>query len=100
MAAGDSNENSGAYHGVATNSKIVSVRVLDSNGVGQTSWLLNGLDWVLTNRAAYNIRVVNLSLGGTAVDSWTNDPVCVKVKALVQAGIVVVAAAGNLGKKI
>ena len=52
----------------------------------------------MQNKTAYNIRVVNLSLGSTAIDSWTNDPVCVKVKELVNAGIVVIAAAGNLGK--
>ena len=73
-------------------------KVLGDNGEGQTSWLLNGLNWVLQNKATYNIRVVNLSLGSTAIDSYRNDPVCVKVKELASAGIVVVAAAGNLGK--
>ncbi|MBO0160234.1 S8 family serine peptidase, partial [Vibrio parahaemolyticus] len=66
--------------------------------VGQTSWLLQGLDWVLQNRQRYNIRVVNLSLGTLAVDSWRNDPICVKVKELTDAGLVVIAAAGNLGR--
>ena len=99
IAAGNSSSNSGAYRGVSTpNANIVSVKVLNDSGSGQTSWLLNGLDWVLQNKAAYNIRVVNLSLGTTAVDSYTNDPVCIKVKALVNSGIVVIAAAGNLGK--
>src|SRR5207253_5343235 len=67
-------------------------------GIGQSSWLLAGLDWVLQNRTTYNIRVVNLSLGATAVDSYLDDPVCIKAQELVNAGIVVVAAAGNLGK--
>ena len=98
LAIGSDGVNSGAYKGIAPGANIISVKALDNNGVGQTSWLLDGLDWILANRTTYNIRVVNLSLGSVAVDSYSNDPVCVKVKALVNAGIVVVAAAGNLGK--
>ncbi|MBK6724728.1 MAG: S8 family serine peptidase [Acidobacteria bacterium] len=77
---------------------MISVKVLNDQGIGNTSWLLNGLQWILNNRTTHNIRVVNLSLGTTAYDTYTNDPVCLKVKALTEAGIVVIAAAGNLGK--
>ncbi len=69
---------------------IISVKVLNDHGTGQTSWLLNGLDWILQNRAQHNIRVVNLSLGTVAIDTYTNDPLALKVKELVEAGIVVV----------
>src|SRR6185295_13697522 len=54
--------------------------------------------WVLTNRVAYNIRVVNMSLGMPAVDSYKFDPVCRAVRRLVDAGVVVIASAGNNGK--
>ena len=47
---------------------------------------------------AYNIRVVNMSLGGAALSSYKNDPVCLAVRKLADAGVVVVAAAGNDGK--
>src|SRR3712207_3775661 len=69
-----------------------------SLGTGTTSGLLGALAWVLDNRAQYNIRVVNLSLGTAAVDSYRNDPLCLAVRSLVNAGVVVVAAAGNEGK--
>ena len=98
LAAGRSPKSSGAYHGIARGANIISVKVLNDQGVGQTSWLLNGLDWILQNRQQHNIRVVNLSLGTLAVDSYHNDPLCLKVKELSDAGIVVVAAAGNLGR--
>ena len=98
LAAGNSAKNNGAYRGVAPNANIISVKVLNNNGVGQTSWLLNGLNWILQNRTQHNIRVVNLSLGTVAVDTYTNDPIGLKVKELVNNGIVVVAAAGNLGR--
>lgn len=87
-----------AYRGIAPDAKIISVKVLSNDGTGQTSWLLNRLNWVLQNRSARNIPVVNLSLGTLAIDTYTNDPICLKVKELAQAGIVVVAAAGNLGR--
>ena len=72
--------------------------MLDSTGVGSASNLLGALEWVLNNHAAYNIRVVNLSLGTPAIDSYQNDPLCRAARRLVDAGVVVVAAAGNNGR--
>ena len=39
-----------------------------------------------------------MSLGAPAISSYKNDPLCVAVRRLVDAGVVVVAAAGNDGK--
>ena len=97
-AAGNSDIAQGAYTGIAPNAKIFNLRVLDSNGTGTTSGLLAALDWVQTYHGIYNIRVVNLSLGTLAIESYSNDPLCQAVRRLVDAGIVVVAAAGNNGK--
>ena len=72
--------------------------MLDEDGVGTTAGLLDALEWVMDNRATYNIRVVNISLGAAAVDSYRYDPLCLAVRSLVDAGVVVVAAAGNEGK--
>ncbi len=98
LAAGNAHVASGAYTGIAPNANLINLRVLDSLGHGKTSGLLSALDWVMTNRTTYNIRVVNMSLGTAAVDSYKNDPVCKAVRKLVDAGVVVVAAAGNNGK--
>ena len=86
------------FNGIAQEANVIGLRVLDGNGRGQTAWVLKALDWVLSNRAAHNIRVVNMSLGGNAVDSYKNDALCRAVRKLVDHGIVVVAAAGNDGK--
>jgi subtilisin family serine protease len=98
MAAGNGRISNAQYIGVAPNANIINLRVLNSQGAGTISGLLQALDWVLTNRTTYNIRVVNMSLGSPAVDSYRYDPVCQAVRRLVDAGIVVAAAAGNNGK--
>jgi serine protease AprX len=99
LAGGASGDGiSGAYEGIAPAANLINLRVLDAQGRGTTSALLNALDWVMTNRTRYNIRVVNMSLGSLAVDSYINDPVCRAVRRLVDAGVVCVVAAGNNGK--
>ena len=86
------------YQGMAFNSPTVSLRVLNSQGKGTLSGLLAAVDWVLANRTLYKIRVANMSLGMPAIDSYKNDPACKAVRRMVDAGIVVVVAAGNNGK--
>src|ERR1043166_8504045 len=98
LAAGNGSVAGGAYTGIAAGANIINLRVLDSGGLGTTSGLLAALDWVMNNRQQYNIRVVNMSLGTAAVDSYRNDPLCLAVRRLVDAGVVVVVAAGNEGK--
>jgi subtilisin family serine protease len=98
LAAGNDRVQGGAYVGVAPDANLVDLRVLDALGKGKTSWLLAALDWVAVNHRAYNIRVVNLSLGSPAIDSYKIDPVCRAVERLYDLDIVVVAAAGNHGK--
>src|SRR5215207_6857070 len=89
---------SGAYTGVAPNSTLINLRVLNSAGQGRVSWVLAALDWMMTSSGRYKIRVVNMSLGMPAVDSYTVDPLCRAVRKLTDAGYVVVVAAGNDGK--
>jgi serine protease AprX len=98
IAAGNNQISNGEYTGIASNANLVNLRVLDSQGRGSTSNLLAALDWVMTYHSVYGIRVVNMSLGTTAIDSYTNDPICQAVRAISNAGITVVAAAGNDGK--
>ena len=50
------------------------------------------------NRTAYNIRVVNMSVGARDQESYWTDPLTLATKKLTDQGIVVVVAAGNLGK--
>ena len=98
LAAGNGRISSGEYVGIAPNANLINLRVLNADGVGTTAWVLAALDWVASNRNSYNIRVVNMSLGMPAIDSYRNDPICGAVRKVVDAGVAVFAAAGNNGK--
>jgi serine protease AprX len=83
--------------GIAPGAQLVNVRVLGGDGTGLTSDVIAGIDWVVQNSAKYNIRVMNLSLGHPVTEPSATDPLCEAVARAVNAGIVVVAAAGNAG---
>jgi serine protease AprX len=98
IIAGNGYDTYGSRAGIAPDAHLVSLRVLDGNGRGVISNVIAALEWAVTNRVAYNIRVINLSVGAAVTESYTTDPLAQAAKRAVDAGIVVVAAAGNLGK--
>ncbi len=85
------------FRGVAPAADIVGVKVLDDTGAGRSSTLIAGIQWAIAHKDQYNIRVINLSIGGDPVGPASIDPVDLACEAAVKAGIVVVAAAGNEG---
>jgi serine protease AprX len=98
MVAGVAAGNSSAYPGVARNARLVDVRVAASTGQALTSDIVAAVDWMIANKAAYNIRVANFSLVGTSNASFRFDPLDRAVEKLWFSGITVVAAAGNNGR--
>jgi subtilisin family serine protease len=88
----------GQYRGIAPGANLISLRVLDLNGQGFTSDVIAAIDWCIANRDAYTLRVINLSLGAPARDTYRRDPLCLAARRACAAGLVVVAAAGNLGR--
>jgi len=85
------------FRGVAPAADIVGIKVLDEVGQGRTSTMIAGIAWAIAHKDAYDIRVLNLSIGGNPVSSFTRDPVARAVEAAWQSGITVVCAAGNEG---
>ena len=83
------------YAGDSPTAKLISLDVVNDVGEARTSDVIAACDWILANRSAYNIRVVNLSLQEALQSSFLYDPLDQAVEKLWQAGIVVVAAAGN-----
>ncbi len=96
--AGNGYDSNGEKAGIAPEASIVSLKVLDDQGRGTIGSIIAALDWVAGNARAYNIRVVNLSVGAAIRESYWTDPLTLAVRALTAQGIVVVAAAGNLGR--
>lgn len=76
--------------GVAKGTGLRSVRVLDCAGSGTLSGVIAGVDWIRANHV--KPAVANMSLSGAASTSLDN-----AVQNLVNAGVTVVAAAGNSG---
>ena len=84
--------------GVAPGANIISLKVLDAKGRGFAGDVIEAIYWAIANRTRFNIRVINMSLGGPVTQSWRDDPLSQAVESAYLAGITVVASAGNFGK--
>jgi serine protease AprX len=93
----DSDSLKGDYVGVAPDANLISVKVADEKGDATLLDVIYGLQFAVDNKAAYNIRVINLSLESTQAQSYKTDPLDAAAEAAWFNGIVVVAAAGNRG---
>jgi serine protease AprX len=85
------------FRGVAPDALLVDIRVLDESGEGTLRNVVAGFDWLLKNRAALRIRVLNLSFGTTQTSSYHTDLLSALAESAWFAGVTVVAAAGNDG---
>jgi serine protease len=75
--------------GVSPHADLLIAKVMDNAGSGQTSWLISGIQWAVSN----NAKVISMSLGSYSY-SAALDTACSNAYA---AGVVLVAAAGNDG---
>ncbi len=100
ILCGNGKLSAGVYRGMAPQARLVVGKVLNKQGAGNISRVMDGIDWVIENRKRYGIRILNLSMG-TPVSQDTNlESVFMgKVEQAWRAGIVVVTAAGNQGPK-
>ncbi|KAK1957589.1 subtilase [Colletotrichum sublineola] len=83
----------GQTFGVAKNVNLVAVKVLDGDGAGSNSGVLDGMQFVINDVKAKNLTgkaVMNMSLGGSASAAVNR-----AIQALNNAGVVPVVAAGN-----
>jgi serine protease AprX len=93
-----------ALAGIASECRLVSLKVLDDRGNGQSMNVVRALEYVRKDINGYGklLRVhgVNLSLGYEFDPKWFacgQSPICAEVDRLVRSGVVVVVAAGNTG---
>ncbi|MFL5934380.1 MAG: S8 family serine peptidase [Gaiellaceae bacterium] len=86
------------HAGASPTAGIVSLDVMDDQGMARTSDVIAAAQWILKNREAYDIRVANFSLHAASPSSFRWDPLDKAVEKLWLSGVVVVAAAGNQGQ--
>ena len=98
IVAGSGHDSGGEYAGVAPGAHLLVLKVLDGTGRGYVSDVIRAIDFAVANRARHNLRVINLSIGAPVLESYETDPLTLAARRAVEAGMVVVAAAGNFGK--
>ena len=62
------------FNGIAPNANLIPVRAFDENGQGTYADVIRALDWVVTNKNTYNIRVLNLSFSAPPRSHYWDDP--------------------------
>jgi serine protease AprX len=97
IIAGNGRGSRGAYAGIAPGVAIVALRVLGDDCSGKTSAVIEALEWIGRHHIAHRIKVVNLSLGHSVLESIHTDPLVQSVERLSRKGIAVVTASGNKG---
>ena len=95
IIAGDGDGNSD-YTGIANGAKLVGVKVVPATGLTLMSNVLIGIDWCISNKDAYGIDVINVSLGSVGMSDGS-DIASLAVNRAVESGMVTVVAAGNEG---
>lgn len=97
IIAGNGYSSRGKYTGIAPEANILAVKALNRRGSGNMSDIIAAVEYVVETKDEYNTKILNLSFGSPANMSYEKDPLCKSVKRAKDAGLIVVAAAGNSG---
>jgi subtilisin family serine protease len=84
----------GIYKGLAHDAQVVLVKVSENGRITEEN-IARGIKWIIENRECFNIRVLNISLGGDEDVPCTKSIIDQAAEEAVRNGIVVVVAAGN-----
>ena len=87
----------GKVYGVAPNAALVGIKAFDYEGKATYADVIRGIDWAVQVKDDINLRVLNMSFSGPVRSYYWQDPLNQAVMKAWQAGIVVVASAGNKG---
>jgi serine protease AprX len=96
VACGNGSLSDGFYRGVASEARVVLVKVGDASRITHEN-LQRGIDWVVRNRRRYDIRIVNVSCAGDYEASYLDDGLSQAAERATREGILVCAAVGNQG---
>jgi serine protease AprX len=99
IIAGNGFNSGGARSGIAPGARISAVKVLNDSGRGRISDLIAAFEYVIAHKDTHSIRIVNLSVAAGVYESYDTDFLTLAAKRAVDAGLIVVAAAGNAGRR-
>jgi serine protease AprX len=97
IIAGNGASSNGTYKGVAPNAKLVSIKIAGRNGASDITHVLAAIQWAVSFRTDYGIKVLNLSLGTDSTQPYLLSPLDGAVERAWDAGIVVTVSASNNG---
>ncbi len=97
IIAGNGHDSDGRRTGIAPAARLIVLKALDSAGSGHVSDVVAAIEYAVEHRDELNLRVINLSIATPVYESYETDPLTIAARHAVEAGIVVVAAAGNNG---
>lgn len=95
ILGGNGAASGGKYRGTAFGCGLIPIKVLDERGNGNKDKVIQALKWIEENMEQYHIRVVNISVGTTHREG--HEDLIEAVEEAWDRGLVVVAAAGNMG---
>ena len=97
LIAGDGRASGGRFTGIAPDAEVVSIKIAGRDGSADVSKVLAAIQWAVSFKDAYGIRVLNLSLGTDSTVSARVDPLNFAVQRAWRSGLVVVVSASNRG---
>ena len=95
-AVGNGFLSGGLYRGIASDAELVLIQVSGPRGITYQT-IVDGFEWAIKKKDRYGIRILNVSLGTGTEQSYRISPLDGVAEDAVQAGIVVLVAAGNEG---
>ena len=100
VALGNGLLSGGRFRGYAPRARLLAIKIGRGGGRIPEEDILRGLNWLLHNNnwRRYNVRVLNVSVGGDFPEIWQNNAVCLAAEALSAQGVLIAAAAGNRGR--
>ena len=93
--AGNGKLSDGVYAGIASQSSLVLVKVSENGGRIPETNIEKGLQWILENHKKFDIKIVNMSLGGDVDIETEKSKINQLAEELVRQGICITVAAGN-----
>lgn len=92
--AGSGQLSDGVYKGIASEAELVLVKVSRTGKISDDS-IVAGLEWIKGNRQKYDIRILNISLGGDTNAATKDSRINQLCEELAASGVVITVASGN-----